>query len=126
MKPARGKQFSFQMDLVVEHVVGPVVEPRGTVRFCRTPRGRIRKDANILVAIDMWSKLPMAKVVSNTTADVALKFIQRYISNNGVPRKLRCEHGQTFRAKKFHFFLQIKTHKTTICTNTRPQIDRDS
>ena len=36
----------------------------------------------------------MAKVVSNATACVAVKFVQRY-KNNGVPRKLRCDQAQT-------------------------------
>ena len=29
--------------------------------------------------------------------------MQRYISNNRVPRKLRCDQAQTFRAKRFQF-----------------------
>ena len=62
------------------------------------------KDAYILVAIDKWSKFPEAKLVLNTTADVAIKFMQRYISNNGVARRLRCDQAQTFRAKKFQLF----------------------
>ena len=30
--------------------------------------------------------------------------MQRYSSNNGVPRRLRCDQAQTFRAKKFQLF----------------------
>ena len=37
---------------------------------------KLNKDAYILVAIDTWSKFPKPKVVSNTTADVSLKFMQ--------------------------------------------------
>ena len=62
------------------------------------------RDAYILVAIDKWSKFPTAKVVTNTTADMTSKFMQRYISINGVPRRLRCDQAQTFRAKKFQLF----------------------
>ena len=36
----------------------------------------LNKDAYILVAIDTWSKFPTPKVVSKTTADVSLKFMQ--------------------------------------------------
>ena len=65
----------------------------------------LNKDAYILLAVDKWSKFPSAKVVSNTTADVAIKFMQRYISNNGVPRRLMCNKAKTFRAKKISIIL---------------------
>ena len=32
------------------------------------------------------------------------KFMQRHISNNGVPHRKRCDQAQTLRAKKFQFF----------------------
>ena len=94
LKPIFGKQHSFQME--------PVVEPNEEAQldFAGTLPHELKRDAYILVAVDKWSKLPTAKVVSNTTADVALKIKQRYISNNGVPRRLRCDQAQTFRAKK--------------------------
>ena len=56
-------------------------------------------------------KITTARVVSNTTADVALKFMQRYISNNGVPRRLRCDQAQTFRAKKFYLICKSNNIK---------------
>ena len=87
----------------------PVVEPNEEVQldFAVSPPDELNKDAYILVAIDRWSKVPTAKVVSITTADIAIKFMQRYISNNGVPHRLRCDQAQTFRAKE--------QHKTTFC-----------
>ena len=30
--------------------------------------------------------------------------MHRYLSNNGVPRRLRCDQAQTFKAKRFHLF----------------------
>ena len=53
------------------------------------------------------SKFPTAKNVSNTTADTAIRFMQRYTSNNGVSRRLRCDQAQTFRAKKLQFFCRL-------------------
>ena len=84
----------------------PVVEPNERVQldFAGPLPDELNKDAYILVAIDKWSKFTKAKVVSNTTADIAIKFMQRYISNNKVPRRLKCDQAQTFRTKKFHFF----------------------
>ena len=84
----------------------PVVEPNEGVQldFAGPLPDELNKDAYILVAIDKWSKFTKAKVVSKTTADIAIKFMQRYISNNKVPRRLKCDQAQTFRTKKFHFF----------------------
>ena len=84
----------------------PVVEPNEEVQldFARPLPDELNKDAYILVAIDKWSKFSTAKVIYKTTADIAIKFMQRYIFNNGVPRRLGCDQAQTFRAKKFQFF----------------------
>ena len=82
-----------------------VVEPNEEVQleFAGPLPDELNRDAYILLAIDKWSKFPTAKVVSNTTADIAIKFMQRYISNNGVPRRLRCDQAQTFRAENSKF-----------------------
>ena len=94
----------------------PVVEPNEEVQldFAGPLPDQLNKDAYILVAVDKWSKFATAKVVSNTTADVALKFMQRCISNDGVPCRLRCDQAQTFRAKTYSIILQIKQHKDAI------------
>ena len=76
-----------------------VVEPNKQVQldFAGPLPDELNRDAYILFAIDKWSKFPTAKVVSSTTADIAIKFMQRYISNDGIPRRLRCDQAQTFR-----------------------------
>ena len=68
LKPIVGKRkHSFLME--------PVVEPNEEVQlnFAGPLPDELNKDANILVAIDKRSKFPTAKVVSNTTADIAIK-----------------------------------------------------
>ena len=87
LKPVLGTKQSFQMQLVVE--------PNEEVQldFARPLPDELNRDAYILVAIDKCSKFPTAKVVSNTPADIAIKFMHRYISNNGVPRGIRCEQA---------------------------------
>ena len=73
-----GKQHSIQIELVVE----PNEEAQ--LDFTEAlPPGEINKDAYILVSIDKWSKIPTVKVVSNTTADIAMKIMQRCISKKG-------------------------------------------
>ena len=111
LKPVLGTKQSFQMQLVVE----PNEEAQ--LDFARPLPDELNRAAYILVAIDKWSKFPTAKVVSNTPADIAIKFMQRYISNNGVPRGIRCDQVQTFRAKKIPNFLSDKQYKNTIGTS---------
>ena len=91
----------------------PVVEPNEEVQldFAGPLPDELNGDAYILVAIDRWSKFPTAKVVKNTTTDIAIKFTQRYISINGVPRRLRCDQAQTFRAEKIQLFCNTNNIK---------------
>ena len=105
LKPILGKNLSFQME--------PVFEPNEEVQldFAGPLPDDLNRDAYILVAIDKWSKFPTAKIVSNTTADIAIKFMQRYNSNNGVSRRLPCDQAQTFRAKKFQIFCRSNNIK---------------
>ena len=86
----------------MEHVVEPNKEVQ--LDFAGPVPDELNKDAYLLVSIDKWSKLPTAKFVTNTMADVAMNFMPRIISNNGVPLRLRCDQAQTFRGK-IPFFL---------------------
>ena len=70
-----GKNRSIQMDSIVK----PNEEEQ--LDFVGALPGDLNKDAYILVAIDKWSKFPTVKVVSNTTADVAIS------SCNGIFQK---------------------------------------
>ena len=93
----------------------PVVEPNGEVQlhFAGPLRIELNRDAYSLVAIDKFSKSPTAKVVSNTTAGIAIRFMQRCISNNGVTRSLMYDQSQTFRAKKNSNFF-CRTNKVNL------------
>ena len=79
LKPFIGKKHSIQME--------PVVEPNEEVQlnFAGSLPDELNRDANILVATDKCSKFPTAKVVTNTTADFAIKFKQKYHSITGYP-----------------------------------------
>ena len=94
----------------------PVVERKEEVQldFAGNLPGELNKDANNLIAMDKLTKLPTAIVVSNTTADIAIKFMQRYISNNGIPRWLKCHQAQTFRAKNFQLSFKTTNIKNSL------------
>ena len=79
IKPMKGKNYSFQMDSVLE----PNEEEQ--IDFAGPLPDDLNKDTYILVAIHKCSKFPTAKVASNTTADVAIKFMQQYVSKTEYP-----------------------------------------
>ena len=105
LKPILGKKISVQMEPVVE------LNEEVQLDFAEPLPDELNRDAYFLVAIYKWSKFPSTKVVLNTTADIAIKFMQRYISNNRVPRRLRCDQAQTFRAKNFQKFCRTNNIK---------------
>ena len=61
----------------------PVVEPNEKVQFefDGLLSDELCRDADNLVAVDKLSKLPTAKAVTTTNADMAIKLKQRCISN---------------------------------------------
>ena len=89
-----------------------VIEPNEEVQldFAGPLPDELNKDAYILVAIDKWSKFPTAKVVSNTTADIAFKFNIAEI----IKRLRITPHGvtkvSTFEA---HMGRKLNTHYRT-------------
>ena len=69
------------------------------------------KNVYILVGVDRFSQFPYAKVVANNKADTIIKFMQTHIVNHGVPRNIRCDQAQGFRAKKFMIYCKSKNIK---------------
>ena len=84
----------------------PVVEPNDEVQldFAGLLPDELNKDAYILVAIDKGSKFPTAQFVRNTTADITINFMQRYISNNGYLDDLDETKLKHFEPKQIPFF----------------------
>ena len=48
----------------------------------------------LLVAIDQFSAYPTLKFVKNTAIKEVTEFLRKYISDNGIPQKLRTDHGK--------------------------------
>ena len=69
------------------------------------------KEVYILVGVDRFSRFPYAKIVSNNRADTIIRFMQNHIVNLGVPRKMRFDQAQGFRAKKFLIFCKTDSIK---------------
>ena len=58
----------------------------------------------VLVATDRFSRWPSAMVTTTNTSDKVLKFLNKYISHHGVPRKIHVDQGSCFTSNKFKSF----------------------
>ena len=56
-------------------LLGPVVEPNEEVQvnFAGPLSDELKTHVYILVTVDKWSKVPKAKIVTNTTARLVMK-----------------------------------------------------
>ena len=90
-----------------------VVEPNEEIQldFAGPLPDENNKDVYILVGVDKFSRFPSAKVVANNKADTIIKFMQTHFVNDGVPRNIRCDQAQGFRAKKFMTYCKSKNIK---------------
>ena len=97
LKPAKRKSEPFQMEPVVKS------KEKVQVNFTWAFNAKKKTDAHLLVDWDNRSKFPTPKVVRKATADLITKFMQRYITNCEVPRKLGCVYTQNKELKRSHF-----------------------
>ena len=58
----------------------------------------------VLVATDRFSRWPSAMVTTTKTSDKVLKFLDKYITQHGVPRKIHVDQGSCFTSNKFERF----------------------
>ena len=58
----------------------------------------------VLVAMDRCLSWPSAMVTTTNTSDKVLKFLDKYITQHGVPRKIHVDQGSSFTSNKFKSF----------------------
>ena len=58
----------------------------------------------VLVATDRFSRWPSAMVTTTNTSDKVLKFLDKYITQHGVPRKIHVDQGSCFTSNTFKSF----------------------
>ena len=111
-KSCREKGKNFKVISGKQHftTLDAVVEPNEEIQldFAGPLPDENDKDVYILVGVDRFSRFPYAKVVTNNKADTIIRFMQNHIVNQGVPRAIRCDQAQGFRAKKF--LIYCKSH----------------
>ena len=62
----------------------------------------------ILVTVDRISRYPHAEIFNNCDTNTAIEYLERYCKVHGIPRSIRCDQAQAFKAKKFDIFCKNK------------------
>ena len=62
------------------------------------------KDTYILVTVDRYSRYPHVKLHNKCDTDTAINYLKDYIKFHGIPRSIRCDPAQAFKAKNFEIF----------------------
>ena len=65
----------------------------------------------ILVTVDSLSRYPHAETFHNCDTETALDYLERYCKQHGIPRSIRCDQAQAFKAKEFEIFCKNKNIK---------------
>ena len=65
----------------------------------------------ILVTVDRLSRYPHAETFHNCDTDTAIDYLERYCKIHGIPRSIRCDQAQAFKAKEFEIFCKNKNIK---------------
>ena len=58
-------------------------------------------DYYILVTVDRVTRYPHAQVYKNCDTKTALKYLDEYCKFHGIPRSIRCDQAQAFKAREF-------------------------
>ena len=65
----------------------------------------------IFVTVDRLSRYPHAETFHNCDTDTAIDYLERYCKKHGIPRSIRCDQAQAFKAKEFEIFCKNKNIK---------------
>ena len=62
----------------------------------------------ILVTVDRLSRFPHAETFNNCDTNTAIEYLEIYCKFHGIPRSIRCDQAQAFKAKEFEIFCKHK------------------
>ena len=65
----------------------------------------------ILVTVDRLSRYPHAEVFNNCDSKTAIEYLDSYFKVHGIPRSIRCDQAQAFKAREFEIYCKNKNTK---------------
>ena len=65
----------------------------------------------ILVTVDILSRFPHAETFHNCETETAIEYLEKYCKLHGIPRLIRCDQAQAFKAKEFKIFCKNRNIK---------------
>ena len=65
----------------------------------------------ILVSVDRLTRYPHAQVFKGCDTEIAFKYLSEYCQSHGIPRSIRCDQAQAFKAREFEIFCKNKNVK---------------
>ena len=65
----------------------------------------------ILITVDRLSRYPHAETFHNCDTETALDYLERYCKQHGIPRSIRCDQAQAFKAKEVEILCKNKNIK---------------
>ena len=68
----------------------------------------------ILVTVDRLSRFPHAETFHNCDTETAIDYLEKDCKLHGIPRSIRCDQAQAFKAKEFDIFCKNKNIKLTL------------
>ena len=88
----------------------PPTEPNEEIQMDFVgPLTNNNKDTYILVTVDRYSRYPHAEIYNNCDTDTAINYLKDYIKLHGIPRSIKFDQAQIFKAIIFKFFVMTTT-----------------
>ena len=69
------------------------------------------KNNYIFVTVDRLSRLPHAETFHNCDTETTIEYLGNYCKLHGIPRSIRCDQAQAFKAKDFEIYCKNRNIK---------------
>ena len=70
-----------------------------------------KQNYDILVSVDRLTRFPHAQFLKDCDTETALNYLSEYCQFHGIPRSIRCDEAQAFKARDFEIFFKNKNIK---------------
>ena len=115
---ASGKNLVTQLPSTEKNKLKILSEPNqdNQLDFAGPIKLKTRGNVYNLVAVDRFSKWGTAQICKNTDSRTVLKFLTKYCSDNGTPRRVRTDNSSCFKSNEFKEFCNRENIKRIRCT----------